>query len=293
MTLNLENAYTKFFRKNTKFPKFKSKKNPIQSFPIPQNYKIVNGNKIQLPRIGKIKIKLHRHFDGITKTATVSKTNTGKYYISICIDDKKDFIDTVNYSEETMIGIDLGIKDFAVLSNGEKFSNPKYLNKLLKKLSTAQRKLSKCKNEIRKLKFKYRVAKIYEKISNQRRDFLNKLTTKLISENQAIVIESLDIKSMLKYKNLSRNILDTGWSVFITMLKYKAKIYGKTILKIGQFQPSSKTCSVCGYINNSLTLSDRSWVCPICNSKLDRDLNAAINIKRFGLESLQNSGKCL
>lgn len=285
MTRNLESAFTKFFREKKGFPKFKSKKNPVQAFPVPQHY-FVNFETctVKLPKIGEIKAKLHRNFTGELKTATVSKTCTGKYFISILVENNEEFPTKQELSEATTIGIDVGIKDFTVLSTGEKVENPKYFKNSLKRLKVLQRRVSrKQKGSKNRAKAKQRLAVLHEKITNQRNDFQNKLSFKLVSENQAIALETLNVKGMQKNHHLAQAIGDSAWSSFVTKLEYKAEWYGKTVLRIGQFEPSSKLCSVCGYHNSELTLKDREWTCPDCKTVLDRDVNAAINIKKFAL----------
>ncbi|MDD3077386.1 MAG: IS200/IS605 family element RNA-guided endonuclease TnpB [Proteiniphilum sp.] len=285
MTRNLESAFTKFFREKKGFPKFKSKKNPIQSFPVPQHYTVdfEKGN-IKLPKFGIVKAVLHRKFEGELKTATVSKSYTGKYYISILVEDGKELPTNGTFSESTTIGIDLGIKDFAVFSTGEKIENPKYLKNSIKRLKVLQKRVSrKQKGSKNREKAKQRLAVLHEKISNQRNDFQHKLSSRLISENQAIAVETLNVKGMQKNHHLAQAIGDSAWSSFVTKLEYKAKWLGKTVLRIGQFEPSSKICHVCGYHKSDLTLKDREWICPDCKTVLDRDVNAAINIKKFAL----------
>lgn len=285
-TLNLENAFTKFFREKRGFPKFKSKKNPVQSFSVPQHYKVdFENNKIKIPKIGWVKTKLHRRYEGIEKTATISRTSTGKFYISILVDDEREYPKKEILNDTSTIGVDVGIKDFAVLSNGEKFDNPKYLKNSMQRMKVLQKRLSrKQKGSKNREKAKLAVAKLHERISNQRNDFQHKLSFKMISENQAIALETLNVNGMLKNHCLAQHIGDASWSSFVTKLEYKAEWYGKTILRIGQFEPSTKICSVCGYYNNELTLADREWDCPDCKSKHDRDINAAINIKKFALD---------
>lgn len=285
MTRNLESAFTKFFREKTGFPNFKSKKNPIQSFPIPQHYTVdFENNTLKLPKIGVVKAILHRKFEGSLKVATLSKSCTGKYYISILVDDGTVIPEKQEFITETTIGIDVGIKDFAVLSNGEKLENPKYLKASIKKLKALQRQVSrKVKGSNNRRKAINKLAKLHEKITNQRNDFQNKLSFKLISENQAIALETLNVDGMIKNHHLAQSISDASWSSFVTKLQYKAEWSGKTILRIGRFQPSSKVCNNCGYYNKDLTLKIREWTCPDCNAFHDRDVNAAINIKKFAL----------
>jgi putative transposase len=273
-------AFKKFF-KGAGFPKFKSKTSR-GSFSVPQHVKIDKG-KLKIPKFKEgIKVKFHRKIEGSIKSATVSFTPTGKYFVSILCDTHEDLPIKPKVAENNTIGIDLGIKDFAITSEGEVFDNPKYLKKAQSKLKYIQRKYSKHKGEKTKLK----LAKLNEKVANKRKDFLQKLSSKLISENQTIALETLAVKNMVKNHNLAQAISDAGWSTFVTMLEYKADWQGKNILRIGQFAPSSKTCSNCGSINKELTLKDREWTCKGCNSVLDRDVNAAINIKSFALKNI-------
>jgi putative transposase len=285
MTKQVESAFTRFFREKKGFPKFKSKKNPVQAFPVPQHYNVnFEANAMRLPKIGEIKAKLHRNFTGELKTATVSKTCTGEYFISILVENNEELPVKQTFSESTTIGIDVGIKDFAVLSTGEKIENPKYLKNSLKRLKVLQKRVSrKQKGSKNRAKAKQRLAVLHEKITNQRNDFQNKLSFKLISENQAIALETLNVKGMQKNHHLAQAIGDSAWSSFVTKLEYKAEWYGKTILRIGRFEPSSKLCNVCGFHNSELTLKDREWTCPECKTEHDRDINAAINIKKFAL----------
>jgi len=285
MTKHVDAAFVRFFREKNGFPKFKSKKNPIQSFPVPQHYSVdFEDNTVKLPKIGKVEAIFHRKFEGTLRTATVSRSCTGKYFISILVEDGKELPDTQKYSESTTVGIDVGIKDFAVLSTGEKIENPKYLNNSLKRLKCLQKRVSrKQKGSKRREKAILLLSKIHEKISNQRNDFQHKLSSKLISENQAVALETLNVKGMVKNHCLAQSISDASWSSFVTKLEYKAQWAGKSILRIGQFEPSSKLCNVCGYHNSDLTLKDREWICPDCKTPHDRDINAAINIKKFSL----------
>lgn len=283
---NMESAFTRFFREKTGFPRFKSKKNPIQAFQIPQHYKVDFENSIvRLPKIGGIKAILHRKFEGNLKTATISKTSTGKCFISILVDDDKEIPEKQTFDESTTIGVDVGIKDFAILSNGEKVESPKFLKKSLKRLKVLQKQASrKVKGSNNRKKAINKVARLHEKITNQRNDFQHKLSCKLISENQAIVFETLKVQNMVKNHRLAQAISDSSWSSFIAKVEYKANWCGETILRIGQFEPSTKICSNCGYYNSDMTLKIREWQCPDCNKLHDRGINAAINIKKFALQ---------
>jgi len=278
---NMDITFKKFF-KGAGFPKFKSKHRGKQSFSIPQNV-IVENSLLIIPKFKEgIKIKLHRPTKGNIKSATISVTPTGKYFVSILCDTKEELPSKAPITESTTIGIDLGIKDFAITSEGEVFENPKYLRKAQSKLKYVQRKYSKHKGK----RTKKKLAKLHEDVVNKRKDFLHKLSTKLIRENQTICLETLAVKNMVKNHNLAQAISDVSWSTFVTMLEYKADWYGKNILRIGQFAPSSKTCSNCGAINKELTLKDREWTCSNCSTVLDRDVNAACNIKSFALKNI-------
>jgi putative transposase len=278
--LNLDTAYSKFF-KGAGFPKFKSKRKGKQSFTVPQNVRVENGLLI-IPKFREgIKIVLHRPIKGTIKSATISVTPTGKYFASILVDTNIPQPAKTPIEEKTSVGIDLGIKDFAITSEGEVFENPKHLRKAQSKLKYVQRKYSKHKGK----RTKKKLAKLHEKVANKRKDFLHKVSTKLIRENQTIALETLAVKNMVKNHNLAQSISDASWSTFVTMLEYKADWYGKNILRIGQFAPSTKTCSNCGHINKELTLKDREWTCKGCGTHHDRDITAAINIKNFALRN--------
>lgn len=277
---NMDVAFKKFF-KGAGFPKFKSKRKGGQSFSIPQSV-FIEDNKLSIPKFREgIKIVLHRPIEGTIKSATISVTPTGKYFVSILVDINITNPIKADINENSTIGIDLGIKDFAITSEGEVFENPKHLRKIQNKLKYIQRKYSKNKGK----QTKHKLAILHEKIANKRKDFLHKLSTKLIRENQTIALETLDVKNMLKTHSLAQNISDVGWGMFVSMLEYKADWYGKNILRIGQFAPGSKTCSNCGTINKHLELKDREWTCNKCSSVLNRDINAACNIKSFALKN--------
>lgn len=278
--INMDTAFTKFFKGQSDFPKFK-KKTARPSFNVPQNILLEN-DKLSIPKFREgIKIVQHRPFIGEIKQATITRTPTGKYFASILVDNKKELPNKKAIKEATTIGIDLGIKSFLITSDGKAFDNPTFLKRSLSKLKYTQRKYSKYKGK----QTKHNLAVIHEKIVNQRKDFLHKTSMKLIRENQSIAIEDLNIAGMVKNHKLAQSISDAAWGEFVRQLEYKAEWYGKNIIRIGRFEPSSKTCSHCGNINKELTLQDREWTCVSCENVLDRDVNAAINIKNFAFKN--------
>jgi len=282
---NIDSAFTRFFREKRGFPKFHSKKRGKFSFQLVQGVSIdFDTHKVKLPKIGEVKFGKNKEFVGKIGTSTVSKTPTGKYYISILVDDGIPVPEKAPITTETSVGIDVGIKDFAVLSNGQVYSNPKYLEKDEKRLKVLQRRLSrKQKGSNRRERARLAVAKQHEKIRNRRVNFIHKVTSRIVRENQTVIIENLNIEGMLKNHNLAKHIASVSWSEFFRQLQYKCDWYGKNLIRIGRFEPSSKMC-LCGYINKDLTLKDREWDCPQCGRHNDRDLLAALNIKRFGLQ---------
>lgn len=283
---NLDAAYTRFFREKKGFPRFKSKHDNRQSYKAINTVSVdMDNNRVKLPKIGWVKFAENRKFEGRVTSVVVSKTPTDKYYISVLVDNGAELPVKEPITYDGTIGIDVGLKDFAVCSNGDVYENPKYLEKSTAKLKQLQRRFSKSKKGgNRREQLRKRLARQYEKVTNQRTDYLHKVSTKLVRENQAIIIEDLNVKGMMKNHHLAHSIGSVGWSTFFSMLEYKCEWYGKTLIRIGRFEPSSKMCG-CGYINRELNLSDRSWTCPKCGITNDRDLLAAQNIKRFGLQA--------
>ena len=282
---NLDNAYHAFFR-GKGFPKFKNKHGK-QSFSLPQGTSFSENNKqIFIPKLKWVGIDLHREFKGDIKTVTVSKTVTNKYFVSILVDTKQDLPTKKQISESTSVGIDLGIKDLLITSDGKKFENKDFLKSAQRQLRVAQRSLSrKTKGSNHYAKQKMVVALMHEKVRNQRLDYLHKISKHLVDNYDTICMEDLAVSNMVKNHCLARAISDMGWNELRTMIEYKSEWQGKNTSVIGRFDPSSKMCSCCGKINKNLKLSDRTWICPHCGAKHDRDINAAKNIKNFGLRN--------
>ena len=293
--MNMDSAYQNFFCGRADFPKFKSRHNNLQSYKtVSAGLKLVDDKHVQIPKVGIVRCKMHRQPQGIIKGATISRSGN-QYYISLSceVDNPSKLPANAN-----QVGLDLGIKAFAVDSNGVVYENPKYLDKSLSKLKFEQQKLSRMTKGSNNYKKQCKkLAKLHLHIANQRRDHAHKLSTKLISENQVICLEDLDIVGMLKKHNTgtktrdkldnnkARVILDAGWCQFVEFLQYKATWYGRQIIKINRYIPSSQMCNKCKTVNPAVKdLSVRSWVCPNCNETHDRDFNAAKNILEEGLK---------
>ena len=296
VAINLDKAYKNFFEGRALFPRFKSKHHK-QSIQYPQNVKVV-GDCLDIPKIGVIKSVFHRPIEGKVKTVTISKTPTEKYFASILCEVEGDANQSTG---DKVLGIDLGIKDFAIIHDGEqvtKHSNPKHLKRHEKNLARKQKKFSRVQTRHgtsvqgsnSRAKYKKLVAKVHERVSNSRQDFLHKLSRKLVNESQVIVVENLHIKGMVRNRKLAKSISDVGWGMFVNFLDYKLKLKEGQLVEIGRFFPSSKTCSCCGHALDDLTLDIREWDCPSCGTRHDRDGNAALNIRNEGIRILQING---
>lgn len=284
--LNLDVAFKNFFKKKGKYPVFK-KKISGGSFGVPQNAKVnFENSTVSIPKFKSIKAKLHRKFDGEIRQATVSKTATGKFYISFLVETGEAVPTKKPIDESKAVGIDVGIKDLVICSDGAKYKNPKWFRRADKKLKRMNRWRSrKQKGSANRQKWNKKVARQHEKVSNQRKDVWHKISHELLSKHDTICVEDLNVNGMMQNRKLSKSIADAGWGMFFKMLKYKAEWQGKTVLEIGRFEPSSKQCNICGATNNSLKLSDRVWTCENGHT-LDRDVNASINVKRFAFNKI-------
>ena len=295
--INIDDAYKRFCNNNFNYPKFKSKKNNKKTYKTnfsKNKYGKVgtievdfDNNKIKLPKLKWVKCKLHRQFEGKIKSAVVSQVPSGKYFVSILVETE---VKPVEYTG-AMIGIDLGIKDLIITSDGEKFENLKFTNKYEYKLIKEQRKLShKQKRSNNWNKQRIKVAKVYEKISNCRKDYIHKISHNLVSENQVIVSENLDIKGMISDKDSAKNknIYDCNWYELTRQLKYKSEWNNRNYIKINQYFPSSQICNCCGYKNKETKdfRNIKEWDCVNCGTHHDRDINAAANILNEGLRLL-------
>ena len=284
----LETAYTNFFKKRAKYPKFKSKHSK-NSFTAPQ-YSNISDNKLFIAKFKEgIKCRVHREIKGKIGKVTISKTPSGKYFASVHTEE--EYTTPIGKSGKP-IGVDLGLKDLLVTSEGERFNNNRYTKKYESRLATAQRHLSRKKNGSRGFESqRLKVARLHEKITNRRADYLHKCAIGLVRRYDIICIEDLNVTGMVKNHHLAKSISDASWYSFVFMLTYKAEWSDKRVVKIDRFYPSSQTCSVCGYVNKDVKdLSVREWECPSCHSHHDRDVNAAINILRVGLKQYTSAG---
>ncbi len=284
--VNLDNAFVNFFEKRGGYPQFKSKRGR-QSFRVPQWFR-VEGDTVILPKLKTpLRFKQHRRLRGMVKSVTISQETSGKYYVSFLVE---EIIQRPQPVENEM-GIDLGLHSFLVTSQGEKVAHPKLLNQSRKKLRRLKRRHSRTKKgSVNREKARLKLARQEERVAHQRRDFLHRLSYHLMDENQAVSVETLAVKHMVKNHKLARSIADSGWSEFIRQLEYKAQWKGRELYKIDRWLPSTQLCSDCGYQNTALTLKDREWMCPACGTKHDRDMNAAKNILNAGKRTAGRAG---
>ena len=288
---NMDKAFRSFFKKTGGFPKFKSKskskKDNRQSFQVPASVKIDwEKQTLSIPKIKGIPVVFHRRFEGKIKTVTVSKTPTGKYFASILVEVAQEPSAVQSVKSSTTVGIDTGIKTFVVSSDGQTFNNVKYLKNSLTRLKVLQKRASrKVKVSNNRKKANLKVAHLHEKITNQRLNHIHQVTSKLTtnSEIQTICIEDLNVKGMMQNHKLAQSLSDVSLGKFYEVLRYKCQWQGINLVQIGRWDASSKICSQCGSHKADLTLADREYHCNHCGNVMDRDVNAAINIKNFGL----------
>lgn len=287
---NMEAAYQNFFKHGARFPNFK-RKHDRQAFHSDQQHTAnFKEGVLHIAKIRNIKAVFHRTFNGTIKDVTISKEKDGRYYASILVDTAAQPLPKKPIERETAIGIDTGLKTFAVCSNGEEFTTPHFQKKQKRKLKLLSRKLSKKEKGSRAFnRTKQRIARVHSKIARQRLDYQHKITHRLTHENQVgtICVEDLNVRGMVRNKHLAYDISDAAIGEFYRQLKYKCEWYGVNYVEVGRFEPTSKTCSVCGWKYKDLKLQQRSWVCPECGTHHDRDMNAAINIREFGLKALR------
>ena len=289
---NLSDSFSRFFKKQNRRPQFKSKKNPVQSYTTKNVNKSITiiENIIKLPKLGQVKFAKSRELNGRILNAIIRKNPSGKFFVSILCEEEVPELPETSLE----IGIDLGITDFAILSNGQKIDNNRFTSKMEKTLKREQRKLSRRALNAKKAgkelleaknyqKQKQKVARLHEKVINQRTDFLNKLSTEIVKNHDSICIEDLNTKGMLRNHKLAKSISDVSWFSFVSKLQYKAEWYGRIIIKVDPWFPSSQLCSECGHKDSKKSLNIREWSCPVCHSHHDRDINASKNILAEGL----------
>jgi putative transposase len=294
---NLDKAFVSFFEKRSNFPKFKTKRRSKYSFIVPSGTMVdFDHGVLYLPKFKEsIKVKLHRKIEGVVKRSIISKNSANEYYISILVEDEQEIPQKVTISsQESVLGIDVGLKDFCTTSDGEVVENQHFLKTKQAKIKKLQKEMQhKERGSKNREKVRLAIARLHLKISNKRSDFLHKLSTRLIRENQAVAREDLNVKGMMQNHKLAGSISEVAWNEFDRFLKYKAEWKGKHFLQIGRFEASSKTCNICGNVH-SLKLSDRKWVCEKCKTIHDRDVNAAINIRNWAFRSyerIMNDGR--
>ncbi|PSR23674.1 MAG: transposase [Sulfobacillus acidophilus] len=279
--VHLDKAFTRFFREKMGYPRFKSKRGP-QSATYPQGVKIQwESGVVYVPKAGWIRTVFSRRFQGTVKTVTVSRVPSGQFFVSVLVEDENPVPDAVPETWERAVGGDLGLHDFLVLSTGETYGHPQWLESELYRLKILQRRLAKtAKGSKNRAKIRRQIARLHERVANRRQDFLHKLSTDLVRRFDTVCVEDLNVAGMARNHALARRIAQSGWAEFRRQLEYKATWSGKHVRVIGRFAPSSRLCP-CGYYNHDLTLADRQWDCPTCQRHHDRDVLAANNSKRF------------
>ena len=283
---NLDGAYQKFFKKQNNFPKFHSKHDK-QSCTFPDNVTIIDG-KLKLPKF-KTMIRMRGGMPvvGKVRSATISQTATGKYFVSLLFNAEAKIYEPNGKS----IGIDLGIKDLAVCSNGERIANPKFLERSEKHLKHLQRQVSrKTKGSNNRRRARLELSRFHERVANRRKDYTHKFTTRIVRENQTVCVEDLNVKGMESNHHLAKSVVSASFGEIVRQLEYKCKWHGREFVKVGRWFPSSKTCNHCGHQYSGLTLKDREWTCPNCGEVIDRDYNAAMNIRDEGMRILSDGG---
>ena len=291
---HLESAFVAFFKKRADFPQFKSKHHSKKSYTVPQGISIdFEAQEIKLPKLKAVRFFKDRKFEGDIRQATVSATSTGRYYVSMLVETGVAAPVLPTPASNTIVGIDLGIKDFAITSDGQVFENPRHFVSSQKRIGIYQKRLSGAvKGSKNREKLRLKVASLHEHVANQRRDYQHKVSTILTrgdSQTTVIAMETLSAENLLKNSKLAKHISDAAWNQFKTFVEYKCSWYGKHFVQIGRFEPSSKTCSTCGWYFKDLTLKVRSWECPQCHEHHDRDVNAACNIRNFGWLALEKT----
>ncbi len=277
VSLHLSRSFVGFFERRTQYPRFKSKDGK-QAIQYPQGVKVVESRKLYLPKIGHVKATIHRVLEGSIKTVTISKNPSGHYFASILTENNIEA--PAVFFDGKVLGVDVGLTDVAVTSDGSKFGNPRYVLRAEKNLARKQRKLSrKTKGSNSRNKARILVAKAHEKTANSRKDWLHKLSQRMVRENQVVAVEDLHVKGMMKNHCLARAIGDAGWGMLSGFLEYKTARAGKGFIKVNRFFPSSKTCSCCMHAQEKMPLNIRSWKCDKCGTAHDRDINAAQNIR--------------
>jgi putative transposase len=294
---NLERAFAHFFSGRSKFPRYKKKYSGWQSFQCPQHVKVdAVAGVIDLPKIKEIKAKLHRPLSGKIKTVTIKRNPSGHYFASILVEDERVLPIVSPIIAEQTVGLDVGLTHVLIDSEGNKTNNPRFMRNSLYRLGVEQKKLARQKKgSANRAKQRRKVALLHEKTGNRRHDFIHQETAKLVVKNHAtsFAVEDLHIKGMVKNRKLSRAIHDVSWGKFLTVLAYKCERYGKNLITINRFAPSSKLCHDCGYYNKAMPLSVREWACPSCLTVHDRDINAAKNIRLMGLADSPGHGDCV